>query len=80
MVKHSDLIPVASALFAALDWLDMAHDALDRIYNGYDPGYPYADSPDARAWDYYDAISRTRQAIVLRLETWDEYIDTKEIV
>lgn len=74
MTKHDDLKYAARALFSALEWLDKAHERLDYLYDGYDPGYPFADSPDARAWDYYDAIARARSEIINRLETWDDYV------
>lgn len=62
----------AKNLMIALQYLDTAYERIDQAYKGYEPGYPYADSDDARAWDYLDAIGKARRVIGNRLNTWDD--------
>ena len=63
----------AACLLVAYDALGKAGDIIDKAYDGYGPHYPYPDSPDARAWDYIDAIESARNDIRIRLETWDGF-------
>ena len=65
----------AACLLKAYELLGTAADHIDKAYDGYDPGYPYADSPDARAWDYVDVIQTARYDIRTRLETWDGFVN-----
>lgn len=58
-------------LMIALEILDQAERRISEAYNGDEPGYPTADSYDARAWDYLDAIAVARKEIGHRLNTWD---------
>ena len=60
----------AACLFDISKRLDHALRLIDEAFDGYEPGYPYANSVDARAWDYIDAIHVARREIFVRLETW----------
>lgn len=62
----------AQNLKIALMYLDTAYKRIEQAYKGNEPGYPYADSDDARAWDYLDAIGEARKVIGNRLNTWDD--------
>jgi hypothetical protein len=64
---------MAACLIDVINTLDRAWEHLDSAFDGYDPGYPYPDSLDARAWDYVDAMQTARREILDRLETWDGY-------
>lgn len=71
-MTHKKLDTVGADLAHIMTLLDRAKKDLDIIYKGYEPGYPYADSPDARAWDYYSAIHDAANEIAKRLNTWDD--------
>ena len=62
----------AKKLVAAMQNLDTAYLLIDTAFDGNDPGYPYPNSVDARAWDYLDAIDEAKRIIGNRLNTWDE--------
>ncbi len=68
---RTHLDEVAKCLMQCVDLLDVAFHHVDVAYNGYDPGYPYPDSQNARAWDYVDVMQDARNNILHRLETWD---------
>ena len=54
-----------------LEYLDIADKQISRAFDGDHPGYPYADSVDAMAWDYVDAIRIAHREIGNRLNTWN---------
>jgi len=68
--EHLDA--AANSLVLALCNLDIADERISKAYDDDEPGYPYPDSHDARAWDYIDAIREAQRAIGHRLNTWDE--------
>lgn len=68
-----NLDKTAKQLLIAYNSLGFAADYIHDAFDGYDPGYPWADSPDARAWDYVDVIQTARREIRIRLETWDGF-------
>lgn len=59
-------------LVDAMEALTAAEDSIVCAFDGDEPGYAVADSPDARGWDYLDAIAEAQRAIGIRLNTWDE--------
>jgi hypothetical protein len=67
-----NLDAAANSLVLALCNLDIAYEHISKAYDDDEPGYPYPDSQDARAWDYIDAIWEAQRAIGHRLNTWDE--------
>jgi len=75
--ENTYLDAAAKNLMIALEYLDTAYERINQAYDGYEPGYPYPDSSDARAWDYLDSISECRWSIRHRLNTWDngDYVE-----
>ncbi len=72
MSRESTYLSAASKyLEFALEYLDIADKRISEAFDGDDPGYPYADSVDAMAWDYIDAIRIAQREIGNRLNTWN---------
>ena len=67
-----NLDAAANSLVLALCNLDIADERISKAYDDDEPGYPYPDSQDARAWDYLDAIREAQKIIGCRLNTWDD--------
>lgn len=73
MSKQDKYISLASVnMQSAYRWLEIAYEHIEKAFDGNEPGYPAPDSPDARAWDYLDAIGEAQRAIGNRLNTWDD--------
>lgn len=68
-----NLDKASARLLEAYHLLGTAAAHIHNAFDGYDPGYPYPDSVDARAWDYVDVIQSARHDIRIRLETWDGF-------
>ena len=64
---------VSVRMIKMLEEIEICRQMLNDSYDGCDPGYPYADSDDARAWDYLDALATAEFALLDRVETWDNF-------
>ena len=67
------LCAVGVRMTKMLEEIDTCRQMINDAYGGWDPGYPHADSDNARAWDYLDALATAGFALMDRVETWDDY-------
>ena len=65
----------ASYMIDAYNALGKAADCIDVAFLGRDPGYPSADSVNARAWDYVDVIQSARYDLNVRFDNWEDNYD-----